>query len=356
MFEYKYRVSSHPYVPQSTMQPLSIATRDRIITLLKSGASGYAIHHATGASTGAISKIRSEYCPELPKSSGGRSRKLTPANINYAKRIIHMRKADNAVQVTKSLRDVTNQSISSQTVRRNLREAGLRPVVKRKRPLLSKRHRKDRLDWAERCKEYTLEDWKRVIWTDETKINRLGSDGRKWVWKEVGEPLNDRLVESTVKFGGGNVMMWGCMFWEGIGYATRIEGKMDAELYCAILDEELQESLHYHNKSPSDVIFQQDNDPKHTSKWAQNWFKDHGFTVMKWPAQSPDINPIEHLWWYLKQRLDEYENPPKSLQELWERCEAEWEKIPKEVCQNLIESMPRRVAAVLRAKGGHTKY
>ena len=125
------------------MQPLSIATCDRIVTLLKSGASGYAIHHATGSSTGAISKIRSEYCPELPKSSGGRSRKLTSANINYAKHIIRMRKADNAVQVTKSLRDVTNQSISSQTVRRNLREAGLRPVVKRKRPLLNKCHRKD---------------------------------------------------------------------------------------------------------------------------------------------------------------------------------------------------------------------
>jgi hypothetical protein len=77
MFEYKYRVSSHPYVLQSTMQPLSMATRDRIITLLKSGASGYAIHHATGASTGAISKIHSEYCPELPKSSGGRSCKFT---------------------------------------------------------------------------------------------------------------------------------------------------------------------------------------------------------------------------------------------------------------------------------------
>jgi hypothetical protein len=76
---------------------------------------------------------------------------------------------------------------------------------------------------------------------------------------------------------------------------------------------------------------------------------------MKWPAQSPDINPIEHLWWHLKQRLDEYESPPTSQHELWERCEADWEKIPKEVCQNLIESMPRRVAAVLKA-GGHTKY
>jgi hypothetical protein len=93
-----------------------------------------------------------------------------------------------------------------------------------------------------------MEDWKRIIWTDETKINRLGSDGRKWVWKEVGEPLSDRLVESTVKFGGGNLR--GCMFWEGIGYATRIEGKMDAELYCSILDDELQQSLDHYNKSP----------------------------------------------------------------------------------------------------------
>lgn len=338
------------------MRPLSAAKRNHIITLLKSGTSGHDIHHATGASIGAISKIRSEYCSELPKSSGGRPRKLTPADINYARRIIRMRKADNTVQVTKALKNVTNQSISSQTVRRNLKEIGLRAVVKKKRPRLNKRHRRERLDWAERCKNYTLEDWKRVVWSDETKINRLGSDGRKWVLKEVGEPLSDRLVESTVKFGGGNVMMWGCMLWEGTGYGARIEGKMDAKLYCSILEDELQNSIEYYNKTSSDVEFQQDNDPKHKSQLATKWFEDHEYDVMKWPAQSPDINPIEHLWWYLKQRLDEYENPPSSQHELWKRCEVEWEKIPKEVCQNLIRGMPKRVAAVLRAKGGHTKY
>ena len=338
------------------MRPLSIAKCDYIITLLNSNNSAHQIHHITGVSTGAISKIRAEHCPDLPKSSGGRPHKFTSANLSYARRFIHMRKADNAVQVTKALKDVTNQSISSQTVRRNLREFGMQPVVKRKRPLLKARHRRERLQWAERCKEFTLEDWKRIVWTDETKINRLGSDGRKWVWKDIGEPLNDRLVESTVKFGGGNVMMWGCMLWEGIGYATRIEGKLDAELYCAILEHELQNSLKYYNKSTSDITFQQDNDPKHKSKQADKWLKNHKFKIMKWPAQSPDLNPIEHLWWYLKQRLDEYENSPSSQHELWERCEVEWEKIPKEVCQNLIAGMPKRVAAVLRAKRGHTKY
>ena len=81
--------------------------------------------------------------------------------------------------------------------------------MKKKCLLLKLSHRRERLDWAERHKEYTLEDWKRVVWSDETKINHIGSDERKWIWKEVGEKLTDRQVEGTLKFGGGNVMMWG---------------------------------------------------------------------------------------------------------------------------------------------------
>ena len=67
------------------------------------------------------------------------------------------------------------------------------------------------MDFVIRHKDQTLGDWKRVVQSDETKINRLGSDGRKWAWKRVGEGLSDRLVEGTVKFGGGYVMLWGCM-------------------------------------------------------------------------------------------------------------------------------------------------
>jgi hypothetical protein len=338
------------------MCPLSAAHHEHIITLLQSGVSGHSIHISTGASLGTISKICSEYCSELSKSSGGRPTKLTPSNIAYAKHLIRMQKVDNAVQVTKSLQDITNLPLSSQTVRCALRTAGLRPVVKKKRPLLKATHRRERLQWAERYQEYTVADWKRVVWSDETKINRLGSDGRKWVWKEVGEGLTDRQVEGTLKFGGGSVMMWGCMLWEGVGYSCRIEGKMDAELYCSILGDELEKSLQYYGKTVGNVLFQQDNDPKHTSKLAQKWFKDHGYTVMKWPAQSPDLNPIEHLWWHLKKRLAEYETPARGLEELWERVQVEWEKILPETCQKLIESMPRRVEAVIKAKGGYTKY
>ena len=111
-----------------------------IITLLDAGTSGHQIHNLTSLGIGTISRLHSQYCSELAKSSGGRPSKLTPANIGYAKQIVHMGKADNVVQVTKALWDVTNQSISSQTVCCNLKKFGLRPVVKKKQPLLKPRH------------------------------------------------------------------------------------------------------------------------------------------------------------------------------------------------------------------------
>ncbi|KAJ3481984.1 hypothetical protein NLI96_g7289 [Meripilus lineatus] len=236
-------------------------------------------------------------------------------------------------RAAKIISNMNSQTISATTLRRKLKGFGWKAVVKKKCPQLKPRHRQARLQFAERYKEWTMEDWKRIVWSDETKINRLGSDGKRYVWKQAGESLSDRLVGGTVKFGGGNLILWECMGWEGIGYACRIEGKMDGELYELILGDKLMNSLEYWDK---DI--------------------DQGMEVLSWPAQSPDLNPIEHLWYYLKQRLREYEEPAGGVEELWRRTEVEWEKIPKEVCQKLIESMPRRIAAVIRAKGGYIKY
>ena len=77
---------------------------------------------------------------------------------------------------------------------------------------------------------------------------------------------------------------------------------------------------------------------------------------MDWPPQSPDLNPIEHLWQTLKYQLRMYSKPPESVAELWERVQDEWNKIPVETVQNLIDSMPKRINAVLKARGGYTKY
>ena len=77
-----------------------------------------------------------------------------------------------------------------------------------------------------------MEDWKRVLWSDETKINRIGSDGRVYTWKEKGTPLSDRTTPPSVKHGGGNnLMVWGCMGWNGVGKLTEVERKTNAVQY-----------------------------------------------------------------------------------------------------------------------------
>jgi hypothetical protein len=154
-----------------------------------------------------------------------------------------------------------------------MKEVGMKAVVMKKRQLLTKKHKGERLDFALSHKDWIIDDWKRVFWSDGTKINCFGSDGRQWVQKKNGEGLSDRLVKGTKKFGGGSLMMWGCMTWEDAGYACKIDGKMDGDLYVQIFDEELQDSVKFYNKTKDDIIFQQDNDPKHTYKRPNNGFK-----------------------------------------------------------------------------------
>lgn len=338
------------------MKALTLAQQNRVLSLLGSHTSGKEIHRLTGISIGTISNLRKKHFPNHSKSKGGRPPKLSPANVHYSIRQITTAKVDNASQLTNTLSNIINEPLSHKTVRRALKAAGMKAVVKKKRPKLTQRHKRERMDFAIAHRDWTIEDWKHVVWSDETKINCLGSDGRVWVWKRAGEQLNPRLVQETTKFGGGCIMFWGCMFWGGVGYGTRIDGRMDADLYTQIMADELLNSLEYYSKNREDILFQQDNDPKHTSKKAKKWFEDNEIQVMKWPAQSPDLNPIEHLWHHLKNKVGAIEPPPASLEELWERVQVEWNGIGKEVCQNLIESMPRRMQAVIQAKGGYTKY
>ncbi len=110
-------------------------------------------------------------------------------------------------------------------------------------------------------------------WSDETKINHLGSDGRRFVWKGTEESLSDWLVEGTVKFGGGGIIVWSCMGWEGIGYMSRIEVKMTGKVYESILKDKLMKTLEYYHQEVDDIIFQHDNNPKHTCKRVKKWIE-----------------------------------------------------------------------------------
>lgn len=339
------------------MRKLSIATCDDIVNQLNSGQSAKKIAKKMGISITSVSRIRNERCDDVTISKGGRPPKLSIQDKSWIVRQVTCGKAENAAKVAKNLQDDGRANASATTVRRTLKEAGLRSFVKQKKPMLLPRHIKSRYEFAQKYKDWTIDDWKRVVFSDETKINRLGSsDGREWAWKKPGAQVEQHHVIPTMKFGGGSLMIWGCMTYYGVGYACRIDGRMNAELYTTILNDELQESIDYFEMDRETLIFQQDNDPKHTSKMARKWFKDNSIHLLDWPAQSPDLNPIENLWRQLKQQLNAYVEPPKGMHELWERVEHEWEALSTEKCIDLFESMPRRVAAVYKAKGGYVKY
>ena len=151
-------------------------------------------------------------------------------------------------------------------------------------------------------------------------------------------------------------MLWGCITWDGVGFVHRIDGNMNAAMYTSILDAALTRSLEHHDLSTDDIIFQQDNDPKHTSRLAREYFAEHGIDVMEWSAQSPDLNPIEHVWQNFKRALNMPTMPPSGMADLWERIVEEWNAIPATAIRELISSMPARCQAVIDANGGHTKY
>ncbi|KAL1917119.1 uncharacterized protein VTP21DRAFT_4775 [Calcarisporiella thermophila] len=151
-------------------------------------------------------------------------------------------------------------------------------------------------------------------------------------------------------------MAWSCVTSQGVGNLSRIDGGLDSVLYMNILNEDYLEFLDYYGIKKSQVIFQHDNDPKHTSNVTREWLRNKRIDVLEWPSQSPDLNRMEHMWSELKRRLSYFQRLPKNKNELWERVEKEWESIDVEFVSKLYASMPERVRAVYSAKGGHTKY
>lgn len=338
------------------MRQISDQLYNDILSQLDSGHSTRQIALQLGVGHMTVSRICSAARNNITKCSAGRPPKLTVADKRHLVRMVTTGKAATAVQAAQEFGSTTGTKVCKTTVREVLKQAGLKASVRKKKPKLSVRHMKQRMEFALRHQYWTEEDWNQVIWSDETKMPRLGYDGCKWVWRKPGTALSGHDVKGTVKFGGGSLMMWGCMTAQGVGYACHIDGHMDADTYTHILNTELLQTVDYYGLDVDSFIFQQDNDPKHTSKQALNWLASKGIQLLEWLAQSPDLNPIEHLWAYLKRRLAEYDSEPKGILELLERVDTEWNKIPPHICRDLIRSMPERIQAVLKTKGGFTKY
>ena len=159
------------------MRTLSVYKLNMFISTLNSGQTTHQISSTTSVSIGTISKNCSKYYSDLPKCSGGCPVKLSPANIHHAVKLITSEKAETVVQVSKALQTITNQLVTLKTVCRHLKRIGIKAVVKNKKPHLLQKHRIERMEFANRHKDWTLDNWKRVVWSDVTKINCLASDG-----------------------------------------------------------------------------------------------------------------------------------------------------------------------------------
>ena len=146
--------------------------------------------------------------------------------------------------------------------------------------------------------------WNKVVFSDESKFNVFGLNGHLKVWrkKEEGE-YKETNIYKTVQGKGGNIMVWECITSKGFGKLYRIQGKMDKDKYISILSECLLGTLSDQQLRPKGIIFQQDNDPKHTAKATKALLISQGIPLLVWPAKTADMNIIEHVWDYLERRV-----------------------------------------------------
>ena len=202
---------------------------------------------------------------------------------------------DTAVEINNELKNSLGIKVNDNTVSRALKSSGFNAIEKESKPFLSAKNIKARLKFAKEHKNWTKEEWNKITWSDESKINRVCSDGRYWCWVRDDSSRELRHVKKTLKHGGGSLMIWGCMTAYGRGFMCKIDGKMDKHQYKSILENNLSNTIRYFNLNEENIIFQHDNDPKHKSNLVKNWLNNQPYQVLDWPAQSPDLNPIEHL-------------------------------------------------------------
>ena len=331
--------------------------RERAIGMLAAGMTQVQVANHFNVSRMTIARLKTRLrdtgtTNDRPRS--GRPRETTLRQDRHI-RIIHLRnRFVNASQTARQTHGRHNNRISAQTVRNRLRQVGLRARRPLKGPILTQRHRMARLQWTRVRIRWNRQTWRQVLFTDESKFNLKFSDGRARVYRRRNERFSDACVQETDRFGGGGIMVWG-----GITYQERTElkiivGNLNATRYR---DEILAPVvLPFLRRHRFNHVFQQDNARCHVAHISMTFLENNHIRVLPWPAMSPDLSPIEHLWDELGRRIRNSQNPPETLAQLRTALFREWNNIPQDFIRRLIDSMRRRCQAVINARGGHTRY
>lgn len=330
--------------------------RERIIAFREMGLSYRDIHDIVKINFSTVRYIIKKY--EETGNTDNKRRSGRPSKLTSRARRSIVRNALNnplssAKKIAIDIASETRITVTPQTIRNVLHDVGLKGRRPRKKPFISEVNRKKRLDFALKYRHKPLEFWKSVIFSDESKFEVFRPKNVLKVWRKSKTAYDVKNILPTIKHGGGNVIVWGCMASNGVGNLAFIDNRMTARMYIDVLRSNLLTSARKLGLENS-FYFQHDNDPKHTAMITKEWLLYNARRRLLTPPQSPDLNPIEHLWYLLEQEVRKFNITSKN--HLKNVLQEAWDKIGTDITTKLIESMPRRLEAVIQAKGLHTKY
>lgn len=287
-----------------------------------------------------------------PRPRSGRPKVTSPWTVNVLKRQVEPKpvltarelKADNP----RLLGDV-----SLRTVQRRLHDdLGYRRFRARRKPLLSVKHVAGRVAFCKKYKEFSLAEWRGVLWSDESVFTVTGTSGCSVYRKPGSDPHLPQYTVKTVKH-PASLMVWGCFTYHGVGDLVVLPAnqKMNQYNYLELLCDELPDAF----EKTKATLFMQDGAPCHTAKLVKRWLYDCEVPYFKvWPGNSPDLNPIENLWAILKRRIRDRDT--SSVPKLEAVLREERANFPEEILHKLADSLPRRLTKCLKRKGNTTKY
>ena len=242
---------------------------------------------------------------------------------------------------------------SGRTLARYLAANGFEIIRALKKPLVSAKNRQLRVDWALEMQDTDPELWDMVIWSDETTVRSMPQAKEVHFWIHSSTPRNNMPINFQVQGGGFSVMFWGAFSKTALGPLVAIEGTLNSEKYIELLKEHLLPELRAARRP---MIFQQDNAPCHKSAPVRAFLAANQVRTMKWPAQSPDMNPIENLWAILKRKRQEKFGVPKTKSELIDQIFEIWDSFEVELLHKLADSIDNRLKLVVASSGKPTKY
>lgn len=337
---------------------MSMETASRAVVLLQEGESQRAVALRLGVSRQAIRNVWERYqeTGSVARRPGtGRTRSTTVQEDRYLRLSARRERTVTARALQNRLRQATGTRVSDQTIRNRLHEDGQRSRMRVIRIKLTRAHRAARLRFAREHLDWTMDNWRTVLFTDESKVKFYSDDRRVRVWRREGERFTNPCIHETDRFGGPSVMVWG-----GIGLMgkTELEILNEGTVTAASYVERVVRPhiIPYAQRVDHNFILMQDNARAHTARLTQRALSEANISVLPWPAMSPDLNPIEHLWDQLKRSLKENYSEVHSQQELINALKLCWEQIPQENITHLIESVPNRLRECVRNRGGPTRY